>query len=179
VFSILGINLFSGLIHYRCRLTQTPVNGDWIADPTDLRLCGGYHTCAVACGSLYDYNKTVLYNVIDFGRDSYFANFNWGITNFDYIWTAFLTIFECTTIDGWTTLLYMIGDSYSYAFSAIFFSLCIIICNYFILNLTVAVMLQHFITFQNTPDKLYGQIKKTYGDENLDFNLSLKDLKHK
>lgn len=53
VFAILGVNLFSGLLHYRCRLTPQPVDGDWIADPNDLKVCGGYHSCNIACGSLY------------------------------------------------------------------------------------------------------------------------------
>lgn len=93
MFAIIGVNLFSGLQHNRCRLTPEPVDGDWIADPTDLKACGGFHSCKVACGSLYDYNRTILYKVEDFNRDSEIASLNYGITNFDYIWTAILTVF--------------------------------------------------------------------------------------
>lgn len=39
VFSILGVSIWSGKIYYRCRMTQFPVDGDWVADPEDLRLC--------------------------------------------------------------------------------------------------------------------------------------------
>jgi voltage-dependent calcium channel L type alpha-1D len=29
IFAILGISLWAGLLHYRCRATPEPVNGDW------------------------------------------------------------------------------------------------------------------------------------------------------
>lgn len=40
IFAILGVNLYAGMGHYRCRETPYPVNGDWVAIPTDTRLCG-------------------------------------------------------------------------------------------------------------------------------------------
>ncbi len=39
LFGILGLNLFSGLFEYRCRMTEAPVNGKWPIDPTIERLC--------------------------------------------------------------------------------------------------------------------------------------------
>jgi len=33
VFAILGVSIWSGKIFYRCRLTEFPVDGDWVADP--------------------------------------------------------------------------------------------------------------------------------------------------
>jgi hypothetical protein len=41
-------------------------------------------------------------------------------------------------------MVYMIGDAYNYIIAAIFFALIIIICSYFLLNLTIAVMLEQF-----------------------------------
>ena len=43
IFAILGVSLWSGLLHQRCRLSKEPIDGDWIADPNDTRLCGGDH----------------------------------------------------------------------------------------------------------------------------------------
>lgn len=40
--------------------------------------------------------------------------------------------------------MYINQDGYNNWLPAIFFSLCIIICSYFLLNLTVAVMLENF-----------------------------------
>ena len=69
---------------------------------------------------------------------------NYGYTNFDNFGRAFLTIFQSITLEGWTDVLYLIGDAYNVYVSAIYFVLCIIICSYFLLNLTVAVMLENF-----------------------------------
>jgi hypothetical protein len=38
IFAILGVNLFAGLTHYRCRETPTPVDGDWVAIANDTRI---------------------------------------------------------------------------------------------------------------------------------------------
>jgi hypothetical protein len=34
---------------------------------------------------------------------------NFGITSFDNILYAMLTVFQCITMEGWTTLLYWVG----------------------------------------------------------------------
>lgn len=38
IFAILGVNLYAGTGHYRCRVTPEPVNGDWIPVAGDVRL---------------------------------------------------------------------------------------------------------------------------------------------
>lgn len=38
IFSILGVSLWYGDIHYRCRQTPAPVNGDWVAYANDTRI---------------------------------------------------------------------------------------------------------------------------------------------
>jgi len=35
IFAILGISLWSGLIHQRCRVTPAPIDGDWLVVPGD------------------------------------------------------------------------------------------------------------------------------------------------
>lgn len=39
IFAILGISQWRGLTHYRCRVTEFPEDGDWIAIPEDTELC--------------------------------------------------------------------------------------------------------------------------------------------
>ena len=39
LFAILSLQLFSGLFENRCRMTEKPVDGKWIADPDIHRLC--------------------------------------------------------------------------------------------------------------------------------------------
>jgi hypothetical protein len=45
VFAILGVSVWSGAIYQRCRMTEYPVDGDWVADPNDLDLCSEYRVC--------------------------------------------------------------------------------------------------------------------------------------
>jgi len=117
--------------------------------------------------------------VVDFDRDSKIQELNWGITNFDNIFSALLTIFQCITLEGWTQIMYMIQDAYSYYFAAIYFSLCIIICSYFLLNLTVAVMLDNFSIMQNTSEKLKKHYEKLFGEKNIDVDKKRKELNQK
>ena len=44
IFSILGVSIWAGSIHYRCRETEFPVGGDWVAVESDIELCG-YRSC--------------------------------------------------------------------------------------------------------------------------------------
>lgn len=64
IFSVLGVNLWAGAIHYRCYTTPEPVNGEWVLYPNytrtwgDLKCPEGSH-----CGSLieqYDNNPETL-----------------------------------------------------------------------------------------------------------------------
>ena len=44
-------------------------------------------------------------------------------------------------MEGWTQIMYMYQDAYGRVVVAIYFVLCIIVCSFFVLNLTIAVML--------------------------------------
>ena len=75
--------------------------------------------------------------------------------------------------------MYTIQDAYSYWFSAIYFSLCVVINAYFVLNLTVAVMLDNFSLMQNTSDKLQKHYEKLFGEKNVDVDKKRKEIKDK
>ena len=55
--------------------------------------------------------------------------------------------------------MFMIQDGYNIFVGVLFFVTCILICNYFLLNLTVAVMLDKFKTEQIEKTK---KIQKKY-----------------
>lgn len=80
----------------------------------------------------------------DLYRDTEIESLNWGITNFDNLAYAFLTIFQCTTMEGWTTIMYIYQNSYSKYVTPIYFILVILVCSFFILNLTIAIMLDKY-----------------------------------
>lgn len=154
IFAIFGLQMWEGAMHYRCRQTKYPENGDWKVVQDDRRLCGSqHHKCAVACGSLFELylpnengvmTQYKINKTIPLDRDSLSPSFNFGITNFDNIGKAYLTIFQCTTLEGWSQIMMMIQDAYNIYASSTFFIMCVLVCSYFLINLTVAVMLDKF-----------------------------------
>lgn len=79
IFAIAGVQLFSGALMNRCFNFETGVS-----HPDEL-LCGGGTECppGFACGKT---NR----------------NPNFGATNFDNVFYAFLQIFQTVTLEGWT-----------------------------------------------------------------------------
>jgi hypothetical protein len=105
------------------------------------------------CGSrfevLNDDETPYQFNNPDLWIDTQIPELNYGITNFDNIGSAFLTIFVCTTMDAWTQIMAIHEDIFSQMFVIWYFILCIIICSFFILNLTIALMLMQYQKVQD------------------------------
>ena len=110
IFAILGVSLWNGLGHYRCYLTEwpDPKTGVWELVPGDTQLCSakpdnGGRNCPkfkgkkTFCGSRYvafdtgklpkNWTEKML------SDDTDINDLNYGLTNFDNILYAFLTIF--------------------------------------------------------------------------------------
>ena len=75
---------------------------------------------------------------------------NYGITNFDNIGSAFLTIFQCITLEGWTKIMNIYEDAFNSWFVNLYFISCVVICSFFLLNLTIAVMLMKYEELDKT-----------------------------
>jgi hypothetical protein len=69
---------------------------------------------------------------------------NYGITNFDHIGSSFLTIFQTITEEDWTHIMNMYEDAYAVGFVKLYFVSSVVICSFFLLNLTIAVMLMKY-----------------------------------
>ena len=69
---------------------------------------------------------------------------NFGITTFDDILRGFVTIFQCITLEGWVDVMYMYADGVGWTIAPIMFVLMIIMGAFFLLNLTLAVLGNHF-----------------------------------
>ena len=150
IFAILGVSLWSGKIYYRCRMSEFPVDGDWEVDPTDTELCSGERQCNVNryCGSLAvakrnmdQYPRYFINEDVEAIRDSMIEDLNFSFSSFNNLFRAFLTIFQCITLEGWIDVTNMYRNAYNSGFVQIYFLLCIIVCSFFVLNLTIAVML--------------------------------------
>lgn len=82
VFSIAGLQLLGGQLKKKCISIQT---GAGIEDDEDN--CGG----AVSCPGGYFCGKTN-------------GNPNFGVTNYDSIFYAFMNTFQCVTLEGWSEI---------------------------------------------------------------------------
>jgi len=83
-------------------------------------------------------------NVTNLYRDSEIAELNYGLTKFDNIGNAFLTIFQCITLEGWIDIMKMNQDAYSKPIASVYFVLAVVVCAFFLVNLTIAVMLKKY-----------------------------------
>lgn len=61
----------------------------------------------------------------------------WGINNYDNLGSAMITIFQVTTLDGWTPIMNFYEEADSRVISWFFYITLVILCNFFILNLTI------------------------------------------
>ncbi|TSK72080.1 Voltage-dependent N-type calcium channel subunit alpha-1B [Bagarius yarrelli] len=69
---------------------------------------------------------------------------NYGITNFDNILFAILTVFQCITMEGWTDILYHTNDALGNTWNWMYFIPLIIIGSFFMLNLVLGVLSGEF-----------------------------------
>ena len=140
LFAILGLQLWMGITHYHCHELEKPSDtGDWPLADDSLLACGGLRQCSLneTCGSLYD--RKWGFHLSQIEELSSSEN-NWGITNFDNIFQAYVTMFQATTLEGWYFLMSMISNGYSKYITVIVFVSAIQICHYLLVNLTLAVM---------------------------------------
>lgn len=70
-------------------------------------------------------------------------NPNFGITSFDNILWAWLTIFQCISLEGWTDIMYGIQDA-STPWVWVYFTVLIVFGSFFAVNLALAVLYLHF-----------------------------------
>ena len=150
IFALFGLSLWSEAFTYRCRTTVEPIRGLLTVNSSFSRLCGGTNDCdgnPEKCLSSVVYERNGTYFLdprVEYRSDLYEVDLNWGITNFDNIGNAFYIVFQSATMENWSDIMYMIMDGHDFYIALIYFLLLIIIISFFILNLTVAVMLYNF-----------------------------------
>ena len=144
-FGILGVNQFEGDMYNRCRSTEEPVNGVWPIEDKVKRLCTvqgyGEYYCPgdTVCGNPDLYNLPMEGENIS---DSDLIHF--GAIGFDNPAVALLTVFQCSTMEGWNELMYQMEDAENSIFSPIYFHIMVYITSYFALNLILAQIIESF-----------------------------------
>ncbi|XP_026677370.1 voltage-dependent calcium channel type A subunit alpha-1 [Diaphorina citri] len=138
IFAIIGLEFYAGVLHKTCYSLEdvrkiipegevpTPCHSD-TETPISAIPLGAYqcvHTVS-ACREEWE-------------------GPNFGITSFDNIGYAMLTVFQCITMEGWTTILYWMNDSLGNYFNWIYFVPLIVLGSFFMLNLVLGVLSGEF-----------------------------------
>uniref|UniRef100_A0A8C7SKM0 Voltage-dependent calcium channel type A subunit alpha-1 n=1 Tax=Oncorhynchus mykiss TaxID=8022 RepID=A0A8C7SKM0_ONCMY len=116
MFAIIGLEFYSGKLHSTC-LPMPNI----LEFPCGVRKCPDKYTC----------------------HDTWIGP-NDGITQFDNILFAVLTVFQCITMEGWTTVLYNTNDALGPTWNCMYFIPLIIIGSFFVLNLVLGVLSGEF-----------------------------------
>ena len=156
VFSILGLSLWCDRFNYLCRMTNKPINGKLNVNPLfNNSLCGGKNKCNYhpeLCLSSFEFHSKKHY----FMSKAYYWDdeinneyFNYGLSDFDNIFKSFFVVFLVITGEGWAKVMYLMIDGYNYITSIIYFLICVITNYFFMLKLTIAVLLYNFEKSRN------------------------------
>ncbi|XP_051928748.1 voltage-dependent R-type calcium channel subunit alpha-1E-like isoform X2 [Hippocampus zosterae] len=126
MFAIIGLEFYSGKLHHTCTpqpgiLENETVDSSEYEFPCGVRQCPAKYTCS----------------------DMWIGP-NDGITQFDNILFAVLTVFQCITMEGWTTVLYNADDALGPSWNWLYFIPLIIIGSFFVLNLVLGVLSGEF-----------------------------------
>ncbi|XP_028967315.1 voltage-dependent calcium channel type A subunit alpha-1 [Galendromus occidentalis] len=136
IFAIIGLEFYSGILHKSCYSLEDPM--DIVPEGEQETPCYPYVIAAnVPNGAFKCDNST------SFCKEGWNGP-NFGITSFDNIFFAMLTVFQCITMEGWTQMLYWTNDAMGNAFNWIYFVPLIIIGSFFMLNLVLGVLSGEF-----------------------------------
>uniref|UniRef100_A0A673ZNN3 Voltage-dependent N-type calcium channel subunit alpha n=1 Tax=Salmo trutta TaxID=8032 RepID=A0A673ZNN3_SALTR len=118
MFAIIGLDFYMGKFHRTCFRTDTEF------------------PCGMEAPARTCENGTVC--------QEYWIGPNYGITNFDNILFAILTVFQCITMEGWVDILYNANDASGNTWNWLYFIPLIIIGSFFMLNLVLGVLSGEF-----------------------------------
>ncbi|XP_053596922.1 voltage-dependent calcium channel type A subunit alpha-1 [Microplitis demolitor] len=135
IFAIIGLEFYSGTLHKTCYSIEDPSK---IVKEGDL---------ASPCNTDYKPDAPAGAHVCD--PDVSVCRENWegpneGITSFDNIGFAMLTVFQCITMEGWTAILYWTNDALGSYFNWVYFIPLIVLGSFFMLNLVLGVLSGEF-----------------------------------
>jgi len=147
VFSILGVQLFMGSLSNRCY--NTPAAGGTMYDGPgphpgeDLFICSDDDTNGMAkCAP-----TETTFGIMDpgnftFCRDSG-ENPNFGVISYDDFIHAFVVTFLVMSMEGWTDILYMVQDAYSF-WTWIYFYALVLFGSLLTMNLFLVIVSSQF-----------------------------------
>lgn len=127
IYAIIGVELFMGRLHMTC---YDNITGSLaMEEPHPCSAGGSGFQCDASKGEVCEGG---------------WKGPNYGITNFDNIGLACMTVFQCITLEGWTDVLYMINDAVGNSWPWVYFVTLIIWGSFFVLNLVLGVLSGEF-----------------------------------
>uniref|UniRef100_A0A4W5KU88 Voltage-dependent L-type calcium channel subunit alpha n=1 Tax=Hucho hucho TaxID=62062 RepID=A0A4W5KU88_9TELE len=95
---------------------------------------------------------------------------NNGITHFDNLGFAMLTVYQCITTQGWTDVLYWVNDAIGMEWPWMYFLTLILVGSFFVLNLVLGVLSGEF-TKEREKGKARGEYTEMRETQQLDEDL--------
>ncbi|ESO92791.1 hypothetical protein LOTGIDRAFT_119993, partial [Lottia gigantea] len=132
IFAIVGLEFYAGAFHNAC----FEVGDIHLGDEPDIRPCALDFYISSYGGFRCQQNISKC-------RGNWKGP-NSGITSFDHIGFAMLTVFQCITMEGWTTVLYYANDALGSIFNYLYFIPLIVLGSFFMLNLVLGVLSGEF-----------------------------------
>nr|QRX85587.1 voltage-dependent calcium channel non-L type alpha-1 [Heterodera elachista] len=130
IFAIIGLEFYSGIFHAACYNTFGEI----------VNLSEKPFPCSNKSASTGAYNCDVPGAICL----SQWIGPNYGITSFDNIAFAMITVFQCITMEGWTTIMYYTNDSLGSTYNWAYFIPLIVLGSFFMLNLVLGVLSGEF-----------------------------------
>ena len=75
------------------------------------------------------------------------------MVNFDNILYSILTVFQCTTLEGWTAIMYNYQDSYGMYQTTIFFVALVLMWALLFMNIIVAILFDNYESSDDEEEK--------------------------
>ncbi|KAH9475037.1 Calcium-channel protein cch1 [Psilocybe cubensis] len=155
LFSIIGVQSFNGSLRRTCVISPTLGEGPHLRDG---QFCGGYIDPVTlnATGYLQQDNSTTTSPkgyICPLGQVCMeISNPKMGIESFDAIYYSALQVIIVATANGWTPLMYSMIDA-EFFVSCFFFIIAVVVLNFWLINLFVAVITNTFAAIRSETKK--------------------------
>ena len=144
VYGVLGVQIFKGTLLYRCYKegADDPIDAEaGVCAPPNLEdtySCVGHNCTHIKPG--------LLGSGCAAGEECrlYGTNPVYGTVNFDTIGWAWMTLFQCITMEGWVDVMYMEMTTLNATVSIVYFVSLILLGSFYLLNLFLAVLYETY-----------------------------------
>uniref|UniRef100_A0A4W6F8S2 Voltage-dependent L-type calcium channel subunit alpha n=1 Tax=Lates calcarifer TaxID=8187 RepID=A0A4W6F8S2_LATCA len=150
IYAIMGLELFKCKMHKTCYYTGTTED----EQPAPCAQAGNGRRCIINGSEC---------------RPGWEGPNN-GITHFDNIGFAMLTVYQCITMEGWTKVLYWVNDAIGNEWPWLYFVPLILVGSFFVLNLVLGVLSGEF-TKEREKARSRGEFQKLRERQQLDEDL--------